>query len=252
MEQERPQEGPPPRAPMSQELWELLAHGEMTDCRLTPVGSNYTFFSTLSDDHARQCQVVYKPRRGEVPLWDFPVGTLYRREYAAYLLSEALGWGFVPPTLIRDGVYGIGSVQFYIDADSRANYFTLRDTDPEECQRICVFDIIANNADGKASHCLQGTDGCIWVVDHGITFHHEPKLRTVIWDFVGDPVSERTLKDLRRLVERFEVRGGLREQLTALLVPEEVLAFQNRVERLLEHPIFPAPGPRRAVPWPWL
>ena len=246
-------EGSPPLPPPpSQELWDLLAHGEMIDCRLSPVASNYTFYSTLTDGSSRRCQVVYKPRRGEAPLWDFPDGTLYLREYATYLLSEALGWRFVPPTLIRDGVYGIGSVQLYVESNYQANYFTLRDAHRQECLRICTFDIIANNADRKASHCLLGTDACVWVIDHGITFHNQPKLRTVIWDFVGDPVPEWILTDLRRLLERFEASGGLRDQLTPLLASQEVEALQYRVEALLERPVFPAPGRRRAVPWPWM
>ena len=250
MESEFPQEELPPRPPPSQELWDLLAHGEMGECHLAPVGSNYTFSTTLSDGAAQHCQVIYKPRRGEAPLWDFPDGTLYLREHAAYLLSEALGWGFVPPTLIREGEYGIGSVQLFIESDLRANYFTLRETHLQECLRTCAFDLIANNADRKASHCLLGTDGRLWTIDHGITFHSEPKLRTVIWDFVGDPIPEWILKDIRPLLDRFDLPGGLREQLTAPLMPEEVEALHHRVEALLENPVFPAPGLHRAVPWP--
>ena len=250
MEPELSQEEQPLRPSPSRELWELLVHGEMSECRLSPVGSNYAFYSTLSDGSSRRCQVIYKPRRGEGPLWDFPDGTLYLREYAAYLLSEALGWGFVPPTLIREGDYGIGSVQLYVESERQANYFTLRETHRRECLRTCAFDLIANNADRKASHCLLGTDGYVWVIDHGITFHSQPKLRTVIWDFVGDPIPEWILKDLRRLLERFDAPAGLREQLTDLLAPQEVEALHHRVEALLEEPVFPAPGLHRAVPWP--
>lgn len=234
------------------ELWDLLTHGQMGDCRLTPAGSNYTFYAILSNGAHQQCRVVYKPKRGEAPLWDFPDGTLYLRECAAYLLSEALGWGFVPPTVVRDGIHGIGSVQLYLESDPRANYFTLRESHPEEMVRVCAFDVIANNADRKASHCLLGTDGCIWAIDHGITFHSEPKLRTVIWDFAGEPVPQQVLKDLGRLLERFEEPGGLGERLVSLLRRQEVEALRHRVEALLEHPVFPLPGPRRAVPWPWI
>ena len=224
----------------------------MGDCQLTPFGSNYTFFSTLMDGSSRECRVVYKPCRGEAPLWDFPDSTLYLREYAAYLVSDALGWRFVPPTVIREGVYGIGSVQLYVDSDPNANYFTLRDTYRQECLRICAFDVIINNADRKAGHCMLGSDGHIWTIDHGLTFHVQPKLRTVIWDFVGEPVPEWIIKDMQELSKRFEDSGGLRQRLASILAPEEVETLQSRVEALLKRPVFPPPGLRRAVPWPWL
>ncbi len=244
--------GPSYQRSVPREVWDLLVRGEMGDCHLTPGGSNYTFFSTLTDGSSRRCKVVYKPCRGETPLWDFPDGTLYLREYAAYLVSEALGWRFVPPTVIRDGLYGPGSVQLYVESDRLANYFTLRDAFREECLRICAFDVIANNADRKAGHCLLGNDGCIWAIDHGITFHSQPKLRTVIWDFVGEPVPEWILKDLRELLGHFDDQGGLRDQLVPILAPGEVQALRHRVEAVLERPVFPSPGHRRAVPWPWL
>ena len=240
------------RPHFSPEFWDLLAHGEMLECRLAPEGSNYTFYATLSNGARQQRQVVYKPRRGEAPLWDFPDGTLYRREYAAYLLSEALGWDFVPPTVVRDGVHGVGSVQLFVEYDPRSNYFTLRDSYQEDILRLCAFDVIANNADRKASHCVLGLDGCIWGIDHGITFHSEPKLRTVVWDFAEHPVPPGILLDLGRLLEAFEEQGGLREQLASLLSREEVKAFRHRVETLLERRVFPLPGLRRAVPWPWI
>ncbi|MFC1935278.1 SCO1664 family protein [Chloroflexota bacterium] len=231
---------------------DLLAHGQMGECWLAPVGSNYTFYAILSSGADRQCQVVYKPQRGEAPLWDFPDGTLYLREYAAYILSEALGWGFVAPTVVRRGIHGIGSVQLYIESDPRGNYFNLHDGYRDEMLRVCTFDIIANNADRKASHCLLGIDGHIWAIDHGVTFHSQPKLRTVIWDFAGDPVPQWILKDLDSLLERFEESGGLRERLVSVLRLEEVAALRRRVETLLQHPVFPLPGLRRAVPWPWI
>ena len=240
------------RPQLSTELWDLLALGDMRDCRLAPTGSNYAYYATLVDGTQQECRVVYKPQRGEAPLWDFPDGTLYLREYAAYLLSEAMGWGFVPPTVTRDGVHGIGSVQIYVEADPRANYFTLRDSYQDEMLRLCAFDVISNNADRKASHCLLDTGGRIWAIDHGITFHSEPKLRTVIWDFAGDPVPQWILEDMRRLLDGFEEPGGLSKQLAPLLRDDEVEAFRRRVASLLERQRFPVPGSRRAVPWPWL
>ncbi|MEE8443378.1 MAG: SCO1664 family protein [Dehalococcoidia bacterium] len=240
------------RRRFSKELWELLANGQMDDCRLTPQGSNYTFYANLSNGTHQQCRVVYKPRRGEAPLWDFPDGTLYRREYAAYLLSEALGWGFVPPTVIRDGVYGIGSVQLYVETDPMSNYFTLQESNPEELLRVCTYDVIANNADRKASHCLLGTDGRIWAIDHGITFHTEPKLRTVIWDFAGDPLPQKIIKDLERFLRRLDESEWFGKQFALLLRREELAALRYRVKDLIEYPVFPLPGLRRAVPWPWI
>ena len=172
----------------SPQLFDLLARGRMGNCRLTPDGSNYTFLTTVSKG-GEHLKVIYKPRRGEMPLWDFPGGTLYLREYASYLLSEALGWGYVPPTVIRDGEFGEGSVQLYVEYDRREHYFTLRERFIEDMLRVCAFDVVANNADRKATHTLLGNDGGVWLIDHGITFHAQHKLRTVIWDFAGQPVA---------------------------------------------------------------
>lgn len=244
----RPQKAQRPK--FSAELMDLLAQGSMADYHMAPTGSNYTFYATVSDSVQGQRRVVYKPQSGEAPLWDFPTGTLYLREYAAYLLNEALGWGFVPPTVIREGVHGIGSVQLFVELDPAANYFTLRDAHREQMLQLCAFDVIANNADRKASHCLLGRDECIWAIDHGITFHDQPKLRTVIWDFAGDRVPEPVLKDLSHLMERFPEPGGLGEQLAPLLTAYEMDAFCRRVEALLQSGRFPFPGPRRSVPWP--
>ena len=238
------------RPKFSAELMDLLAQGRMADYRLVPTGSNYVFYATVSDGAQGQRRVVYKPQSGEAPLWDFPTGTLYLREYAAYLLSEAMGCGFVPPTVIREGVHGIGSVQLFVESDPAANYFTLRDVHREQMLRLCAFDVVANNADRKASHCLLGREGCIWAIDHGITFHSEPKLRTVIWDFAGDRVPEPILKDLSHLMERFLEPGGLGEELAPLLSASEVEALCLRAQDLLQSGRFPFPGPRRAVPWP--
>ncbi|MBI4340083.1 MAG: SCO1664 family protein [Chloroflexi bacterium] len=236
---------PPP------ETVRLLADGEIRDCQLAPQGSNYTFLATVLGG-AQRHRVVYKPCKGEAPLWDFPDGTLYLREYAFYLLSEALNWGLVPYTIVRDGPHGVGSVQLFVESDPRANYFTLRESHREGVLQICALDVLANNADRKASHCLLGLDGRVWAIDHGITFHSDPKLRTVIWDFAGDPVPQQIMRDLESLLEEFDSPGGLRKQLGPLLNPEEVNALQRRALALLRRPLFPFPGPRRSVPWPWM
>ena len=132
---------------------------------------------------------MYKPQRGERPLWDFPRG-LDRREVAAYRLSETLGFGLVPPTLAREGPYGPGSIQLFVDAEFEEHYFTLRER-PEHraaLARLCAFDLVANNADRKSGHCLLGRDGRLYAIDNGLCFHVEPKLRTVVWDFSGEPI----------------------------------------------------------------
>src|SRR5262247_2605323 len=194
---------------------DLLKHGAVTVKGRMPWASNVTLLAEVERDGA--CvRAVYKPGRGERPLWDFPP-CLYRREVAAYLLSEALGWGLVPPTLEREGPRGAGSLQAFIAADFEQNYFTLRDAPAchDHLKKICAFDLVANNADRKSGHCLLGPDGGIYAVDNGLTFHVEPKLRTVIWDFGGKAIPRPILKDLKRLVTR-----GLPEPLAALLDAE--------------------------------
>ena len=178
---------------------ELLTRGAVTVKGRMPWSSNATFLVELALDGATT-HAVYKPGRGERPLWDFPPD-LFRREIAAYLLSEALGWGLVPLTVPREGPYGAGSLQLFVDADFEQHYFTLLER-PEQHERlkaICLFDLAANNADRKSGHCLLGPDGGVWAIDNALTFHVEPKLRTVNWDFAGEPIPEEPLGDLARL-----------------------------------------------------
>ena len=227
----------------------LLAYGHVEMKSLLPWSSNYTFLVSISQDDL-QCLAVYKPRRGETPLWDFPRGTLYLREMAAFTVSQALGWHFVPPTVLRNGPHGIGSAQLFIDADPDEHYFTLRDNHVKDFQRIALFDFIANNADRKSGHCLLGTDGRIWAVDHGITFHVHPKLRTVIWDFSGLVIPEDIMRDLEDFQRQLNRPGPLLEALSALLSSAEIEALKQRVRRVLSDGIFPHPGPRRNIPWP--
>ncbi|MBI4201547.1 MAG: SCO1664 family protein [Chloroflexi bacterium] len=234
---------PPP------EVVQLMTEGDIHDCQVTPQGSNYTYFACVGSG-VSQVRVVYKPCKGEAPLWDFPGGTLYLREYLAYRLSEALGWGLVPYTIVRDGPFGVGSVQMLVDAHPQANYFTMRESHREALQRLCAYDVIANNADRKASHCLLGPEGRLWAIDHGITFHWEYKLRTVIWDFAGEAVPHDIVRDMARLAERLASSGSFRDEVAGLLSRQEVDAFRRRLEGLVEHPVFPYPGPRRSVPWP--
>ena len=229
----------------------LLSHGQMGPCLLTPSGSNYTFMTSLSLD-GKRCRAVYKPRQGEAPLWDFPDGTLYKREYAAYVLGQALRWNFVPGTIIRDGEYGVGSVQLFIPPEPGSSYFTVRETHPGDVRRMAIFDLVANNADRKAGHCFKGVDGRIWSIDHGLTFHHAPKLRTVIWDFAQDPIPQDLLEDLEQLASELDRRGPDVAQLSALLASREMAGLRERIEVVLEARHFPAPSSHRDVPWPWM
>ncbi len=231
------------------ELLNLLTNGEIEIKGLLPWSSNYTYLVTVSNGSLRTL-AVYKPRKGETPLWDFPHGTLCLREYAAYLVSEALGWSLVPPTVLRDGPLGFGSLQLYIDADQEQHYFTLRDAHVAEFKRLAVFDVLVNNADRKGGHCLKSRDRHIWAVDHGIAFHAEPKLRTVVWDFASEPIPEDILADLRAFQARLAQRDPVTRALEQLLSPDEMRALRQRLDGLLRSGKFPEPGPYRHYPWP--
>lgn len=233
-------------------LCQLLEQGQVLECGLIPWGSNYTFLVTIDVGQAHPMLGVYKPRRGEAPLWDFPDGTLYKRERAAFLFSEALGWSVVPPTVIRDGPHGVGTMQLYIHHErADADYFQLREQHRDAIKRMALFDLVANNTDRKAGHCLRGEDGHIWGIDHGLTFHADPKLRTVIWDFEGEPVPKRLLRDVQRITKELETQCGLEPHLSALLFPEEMDALRRRLRYILAHPEFPYLRTRRGVPWPF-
>jgi hypothetical protein len=226
----------------------LLGTGTMEVLGLMPGASNYTYLARVSEG-GRSILAVYKPRDGESPLWDFPEGTLCRREVAASVLASALGWPAVPPTVLRDGPQGIGAVQLFVRADYEEHYFTLRERRLEDFLPVAAFDVVANNADRKGGHCLLGPDGTIWLIDHGVCFAEEPKLRTVIWDFAEQPVPEHLLADVRRVGE--ELRSGpLRTQMVELLTQREVEATADRAEDLIRNGCFPVPTGRRPYPWP--
>jgi uncharacterized repeat protein (TIGR03843 family) len=229
----------------------LLAQGELEVQGMLPWSSNYTLLATVRSDGLTGL-AVYKPRRGERPLWDFPRGTLCQREVAAYVLSEALGWGLVPPTILRDGPYGVGSVQLFIDSEDEAHLFTMQKESGFETviERLSVFDVLANNADRKSGHCLKGTDGRLWAIDHGICFHHESKLRTVLWDFAGQPLCADILEDLQDLRERMRRRDEMTKTFERLLTAEELKALRRRIDRLIDSGKHPDPGRGRNVPWP--
>ena len=227
----------------------LLAGGDMRLLGLMRNASNYTFLAEVAGGgHAMF--VVYKPVAGEIPLWDFPDGTLAGREVAAFLLASSLGWPNVPPTILRDGPHGVGSAQVFVDADFAQHYFTLRETRLEEFRTVAAFDVIANNADRKGGACLVGADDrSIWSIDHGVCFNVVPKLRTVIWEFAGGRVPATLLADARRVVG--ELRSGpLREALLPLLTADEVDVTAKRAERLASQGCYPKPGSERSYPWP--
>ncbi len=239
---------PEPVEPASDaEALALLERGELEVLGLLPRASNFTFLARVHDD-ASQTLAVYKPRSGEAPLWDFPDGSLAEREVAAYAVADALGWPHVPPTVLRDGPHGPGSVQRFVSFAPNQHYLTLREEMPDPFRRIALFDVVVNNADRKSGHCLLGPDG-VFVVDHGVCFHEEPKLRTVIWDFSGEPIPEPLTEDLRSIAPSLRA-GELRERLLLLLTPAEVDATADRLGSLRDAGRFPEPGPGRAVPWP--
>jgi uncharacterized repeat protein (TIGR03843 family) len=213
-----------------------------------PRASNYTFLTEVRGE-AGTSLAVYKPRRGETPLWDFPDGTLCNREVAAFLVSQVLGWPAVPPTVLRQGPHGPGSVQLFVEADPTEHYFTMVEAEPAPFRAIAAFDVVVNNADRKAGHCLKGADGTIWVVDHGVCFSVEPKLRTVIWEFAGDPIPDHLAEDLHRLAGQIR-SGPLRGELLAQLTVREVDETARRAEALARSACFPMPGHRRSYPWP--
>ena len=197
---------------------------------------------------------VWKPTRGEQPLFDFPIGTLTRREVAAFLVSEALGWGIVPPTLLRDGPFGEGMLQRWIDADPDVDVIALVNDDDRRLRRVAVFDAIVNNTDRKAGHLLPLPGGRLHAVDHGVTFSVVPKLRTVLWAWAGDPFDAEEVTGIRRVVSALGTAtapGPLAGALRELLAAPEVDATRARVVELLASRRFPSPNPDwPAIPWP--
>jgi len=228
---------------------EVLRRGELELLGRMAWSSNATFLVTASCDGV-EVPAVYKPRRGERPLWDFPEGTLCAREAAAYELSHALGWALVPETVLRDGPHGLGMVQQFVDHDPEDHYFTLLEAHAEIFRRFAVFDVLANNADRKGGHCLLARrDGHVWGIDHGLTFHVAPKLRTVIWDFAGESVPPELAESVRCLVAGLGSAPGA--ALRGLLAPAELDALAHRGEALLAEGLFPAPDEGyHSVPWP--
>jgi len=224
---------------------EILATGEISVEMRMPYSSNATFLVRVTAGE-QSLRAIYKPLRGERPLWDFAPG-LHRREVAAYRLATAMGLGFVPITLLRDGPIGEGSLQRLIDADFEQHYFTLHEQRPDlhpKLREVAVFDILANNTDRKSGHVLIDTDDNIWGIDHGLCFSADFKLRTVIWEFGGEEIDD----SLIAAVER--VAGSLPLDVSSLLDDDEVVALGERAAWLLEHRRLPVDPTGRRYPWP--
>ncbi|MBI9044503.1 MAG: SCO1664 family protein [Anaerolineaceae bacterium] len=213
--------------------------------------SNYTFLVDVIYE-AETYKAVYKPVQGERPLWDFPTGTLSQREAAAFIVSEALGWNLVPPTVyVETGPYGAGSIQIYIDHDLEAQQFPFKEEDETQLKRIAVFDVLINNADRKFGHILRDHESYLWCIDHGICFHEEDKLRTVVWDFVGEKFSQSIQNDLMQVSDELVSTGALYEHLRSLIVATEIEALRKRAENLAKTAQYPYPDETKPhIPWP--
>lgn len=237
--------------PEKSTILNALQHGEYQLQGQFLSGSNYTFLVDLIFKDLTQT-AVYKPLRGEQPLWDFPAGSLSKREVAAYEVSEILNWELVPPTVFRrKGPIGAGSLQFFIKHDPDYHYFNFSEEDRQRLRPVALFDLLINNADRKGGHILKAADGHLWLIDHGICFHPEDKLRTVIWDFAGEAIPQDLLIDLCKLVEAEENEQLITLRLGQLLRKREIAALLARARRLADRGIFPTPlGTRRSYPWP--
>lgn len=233
---------------------DVLRTAEPVDAALLAAGSNYVYLLKLHHETAGEGYAVYKPQRGEAPLSDFPDGTLFRREYAAYVVSEALDWHLVPPTVIRgEGLeMGVGALQLFIEHDPAQNYFSLKEERELEMKRIALFDWLTNNADRKGGHCLLARDGRMWCIDQGLTFHYEDKLRTVIWDFQGQPVPDELLADVLAFGEHLRTHGGVRQELESLISEREFERLLERIELIDRLRAYPPPPAYRPYPWPMI
>jgi uncharacterized repeat protein (TIGR03843 family) len=233
------------------EAYTMLKEGDVLEEHgLMRWGSNYTFLVTVKHK-GKAFMGVYKPRMGERPLWDFPDGTLCQRETAAFVLSEMMGWHIVPPTILRQASRGIGSIQVFVDHDPNRHYFTFDETHLPQLKKMAAFDAVNNNADRKGGHCLIDEDDRIWGIDHGLTFNAAYKLRTVIWDFAGEPIPDDIMADLQSLCKKLEDKADKwQQELSGLLRKTEYAAMQSRLDKLVQTGKYPLPGPGPNRPWP--
>ena len=234
-----------------EEALAILRHGEVVGGQRILWSSNSTFFVHIDAGQGKFLPAIYKPRNGERPLSDFPDGTLYKREYAAFLISRSLGWPNIPMTVIRDGPQGLGAMQLYVNSDPRINYFDLIDGHFDQFMGFAAFDLLTNNADRKGGHCLQDSEGKIWSVDHGLTFHSEFKLRTIMLEFWGKELPKPIVTD----IEAFSVQISAKRKsdcnhLNNLLSQQEMDALLQRADSILANPTIPKLDPRYNIPWP--
>jgi hypothetical protein len=214
-------------------------------------GSNGTFLVQVNHE-SRSMRAVYKPKAGEQPLSDFPVGTLCKREVATYIFDEFLGWDLVPPTVYRrKAPLGIGSLQAYIPHNPQEHYFQLPEVGAAVRSKVLLFDFMLNNADRKAGHFIVDPDLHVWLIDHGLTFHDQEKLRTVAWDHTGEGIPAELQADIERVHGDLVTGTGLYNQLNTLLSVREFKALEKRMKLLLDTGVYPLPpSNRRALPWP--
>ncbi len=250
-ESEQPHNGPKRAVDLPEEdALSILESGEVVSGQYVPWSSNSTLVVRLDAGPSKRLRAVYKPQRGERPLHDFPTGTLHKREYASYLVSRSLGWPNIPPTVVRDGPYGVGSMQLYIESDPNITYFDLVKDRANDMLPLAVFDLLTNNADRKGGHCILGGDGTVWSIDHGLTFHHVFKLRTVMLEFWGEAIPDPILDDLAALRDRLDSREDPADGLRRLVADQEYDALMNRFEAILREPVIPELHRGRNVPWP--
>ena len=229
-----------------------LGEWPITGIGLHPGGSNYVFVVRLAEEDT-EVYGIYKPAAGERPLRDFPYGTLHHRERSAYILARELGWPAVPPTVVRDGPHGVGSVQLFIDADFTKHYFNLRDERLDDYIPVAMFDVLVNNADRKGGACLLDATGQLWAVDHGLTFNPLARLRTVMFEFNGTPYPDELLRSVSNLVCRLEIEENeTREKLSTSLDRHEIDSLIRRGRTMVEDGVFPELDPNWNVPWPMI
>lgn len=230
--------------PLRPDAERLLEEAEVTRLKALYYGSNHCFLATLEAGPAGRSLAVYKPARGEYPLYDFPTGTLYRREVASWLVNKILGWNLIPPTVVADGKYGTGSLQLFIEGHEEG------EVDIDDLRRLALLDIVLNNADRKPEHLLVGDDNKLWGIDHGLTFHVQTKLRTVLWHFAGSPIPPSDLDDLDRLASTLFGPSLDARKLCDLVTAHELHVVEQRLTRLLDSGQFPDPR-YKAVPYRW-
>lgn len=233
------------------DILKILAHGKLTITDQFIRSSNYTFLVKV-ENGSDIIQAVYKPQKGETPLWDFPAGTLCLREVAAFLVSEKLGWNLVPPSVIREKApLGKGALQLYIDHDPKLHYFSFDAKTRKRLKSAVLFDLIINNADRKAGHIILDRQGNLWLIDHGTCFHQEFKHRSVVWEFAGQDIPDNLKMDIQQLACALKNKEEIQEELARLISPSEIHAMLTRINILLQLSTFPFPEEnRRTIPWP--